>query len=111
MSVNRAGYYKWLARKDKPNRYEQDKILLTKLLMEQHKKHKSKGYYHLANMVRKNTGWLFSDNLARKCCIFVGIRSKIKRGYMASKGEENVKFQNKIKGDRKSTRLNSSHTS
>ena len=36
MSVNRSGYYKWLARKDTPNRYEQDRILLTKLLMEEH---------------------------------------------------------------------------
>ena len=39
MSVNRSGYYKWLARKGKPNRYEQDRAILTELLMEQHKKH------------------------------------------------------------------------
>ena len=104
MSVNRSGYYKWLARKGKPNRYEQDRILLTKLLMEQHKKHKSKGYHYLANMVRKNTGWLFSDNLAHKCCKFAGIRSKTKRGYRASKGEESVKFPNKIKGKWTATR-------
>lgn len=104
MSVNRSGYYKWLARKDTPNRYEQDRILLTKFLMEEHKKHKSKGYHYLANMVRKNTGWLFSDNLAHKCCKFAGIRSKTKRGYRASKGEESVKFSNKIKGKWTATR-------
>lgn len=45
MLVNRSGYYKWLARKDKPNRYEQDRIILTKLLLEQHNKHKTKGYH------------------------------------------------------------------
>ena len=32
MSVNRSGYYRWLARKDKLNRYEQDRKILTGLL-------------------------------------------------------------------------------
>lgn len=50
MSVNRSGYYKWLARKDKPNRYEQDRIILTELLLEQHQKHKTKGYHYLAGL-------------------------------------------------------------
>ena len=52
MSVNRSGYYKWLARKDKPNMYEQDRIILTELLLEQHNKHKTKGYHYLANLIR-----------------------------------------------------------
>lgn len=38
MLVNRSRYYKWLARKDKPNKYEQDRIILTELLLEQHNK-------------------------------------------------------------------------
>ena len=42
MSVNRSGYYKWLTRKDNPNRYERDIMILTELLLEQHKKHKTK---------------------------------------------------------------------
>ena len=50
MSVNRSGYYKWLARKGKPNRYEQDRAILTELLMEQHKKHKTKGYHYLVRI-------------------------------------------------------------
>ncbi len=80
MSVNRSGNYKWLARKDKPNRYEQDRIILTELLLEQHNKHKTKGYHYLANLIRNKTGWVFSDNLAHKCCKLAGIRSKTKRG-------------------------------
>ena len=56
MSVNRSGYYKWLGRKDKPNRYEQDRTILTELLLEQHKKHKTKGYHYLARLVRNETG-------------------------------------------------------
>lgn len=34
MSVNHSGYYKWIAQKDKSNRYEQDRIILTELLLE-----------------------------------------------------------------------------
>lgn len=55
MLVNRSGYYKWLARKDKPNRYEQDRIILTELQLEQHNKHKTKGYHYLANLIRNET--------------------------------------------------------
>lgn len=98
MSVNRSGYYKWLSRKDKPNRYEQDRILLTELLLEQHQKHKTKGYHYLANLVRNETGWIFSDNLAHKCCKLAGIRSKTKRGKKIA-GRESIKYPNIVKGN------------
>lgn len=77
MSVNRSGYYKWLERNDKPNRYEQDRMRLTELLLEQHKKHKTNGYKYLARLVRNETGWLFSAiSLTNK---LAGIRSKTTR--------------------------------
>lgn len=98
MSVNRSGYYKWLARKGKSNRYEQDRAILTELLMEQHKKHKTKGYHYLANLIRNETGWIFSDNLAHKCCKYAGIRSKTNRGRKYA-GKEHVKFPNIINGN------------
>ncbi len=44
MSVNRSGSYKWLSGKDKLNRY---KKILTELLLEEHNKHKTKGYCSL----------------------------------------------------------------
>lgn len=91
MSVNRSGYYKWIARKDKPNRYEQDRRILTELLLEQHKKHKTKGYHYLARLVRNETGWIFADNLAHKCCKLAGIRSKTNRGRKYA-GKEHIKF-------------------
>ena len=103
MSVNRSGYYKWLARKDVPNRYEQDRKILTELLLEQHNKHKTKGYHYLANLVRNETGWIFSDNLAHKCCKLAGIRSKTKRGRKIA-GRENIKFPNIIKGNWQATK-------
>ena len=76
MNINRSGYYKWRARKGAKNRYEKDREQLTTLLMEVHKKHRSYGYHRLAAIVKKETGWLFSDNLAHKCCKYAGIKSR-----------------------------------
>ena len=37
IGVSKSGYYKWRGRQGKLNRYEQDRQLLTELLMEEHK--------------------------------------------------------------------------
>jgi len=103
MEVSRSGYYKWLKRKDKPNRYEQDRMLLTNLLKEQHLKHKSKGYRYLAQLVRNETGWVFSDNLAHKCCKYANIKSKTGRG-RSNKGEEHEQYPNIINSKWKAKR-------
>ena len=97
MGLNRSGYYKWRARKDYPNRYEKDRLTLTKLLMEVHKKHPSYGYHRLAREVFDQTGWMFSDNLAHKCCKSAGIRSKARKRYIAP-GEESKIFPNEVQG-------------
>ena len=97
MGLNRSGYYKWRARKDYPNRYEKDRLTLTNLLMEVHKKHPSYGYHRLAREVFDQTGWMFSDNLAHKCCKSAGIRSKARKGYIAP-GEESKIFPNEVQG-------------
>ena len=76
MNVNRSGYYKWKARQGTKNRYERDRNLLTEMLLEVHRKHKSYGYHRLAAVVKRETGWIFSDNLAHKCCKFAGIKSR-----------------------------------
>ena len=91
---NRSGYYKWHARKGKPNRYEQDRSIHTQLL----KKHETKGYHYLVNLIRNETSWVFSDNLAHKCCKYAGISSKINRGRKYV-GKEHVKFLNTINGN------------
>jgi hypothetical protein len=52
MYINPNGYYKWIHRKDTPNRYEQNRSDLTTLLLEQSKRHKSWGYHRLAAAIR-----------------------------------------------------------
>ena len=95
MGVSKSGYYKWKNRKGQLNRYEQDRQLLTKLLAEQHRKHPSHGYHMLANDVFQATGWIFSHNLAHKCCKEAGIRSKaIKYRYQKKEADEHVEFPN-----------------
>jgi len=98
MNVNRSGYYKWVTRKDKPNRYEQDRILLTKLLKEKHEKYKTKGYHNLAKAIKIQTGWVFSDNLAHKCCKVEGIKSAVRRYRYRKVGEEHISFKNTVSG-------------
>ena len=100
MDVNRSGYYKWLSRKGTKNQYERDRELLTELLWEAHHKHRSYGYHKLAKMVREDTGWLFSDNLAHKCCKYAGIKAKV-RHYNWKKplmGTEHKRYPNLVKG-------------
>lgn len=101
MNVNRSGYYKWCARRGKKNQYEKDRETLTDLLYEAHQKHPSYGYHRLAHMVRTQTGWLFSDNLAHKCCKYAGIRAKV-RHYNWSRpllGREHKKYPNIVRGN------------
>ena len=100
MGVSKSGYYKWKHRQGTLNRYEQDRQLLIKLLFEQHKKHPSHGYHMLAEDVFQETGWIFSHNLAHKCCKDAGIRSKARKyRYKKKDGEEHVKFANEVKGN------------
>jgi len=96
MDVNRSGYYKWKARKGHKNRYEQDRDLLTELLREVHDRHRSYGYHRLAAVVRNETGWLFSDNLAHKCCKFAGIKARVKHYRWQSPKEESKVFPNLV---------------
>ena len=100
MGVSKSGYYKWKNRRGKLNRYEQDRLLLTKLLIEQHQKHPSHGYHMLAEDVFQATGWVFSHNLAHKCCKEAGIRSKARKyRYQKKIAEEFVKFPNQVNGN------------
>lgn len=101
MGVNRTGYYKWLSRKGRKNQYEKDRELLTQLLKDAHQKHRSYGYHKLALMVRNETGWQFSDNLAHKCCKYAGIKAKINHynWKRVNLGREHKKYPNVIRSN------------
>ena len=98
MNVNRSGYYKWRNRRGTSNRYEKDRILLTELLQEAHKAHPSHGYHRLARDVFRQTGWIFSDNLAHKCCKHAGIYSRARKYTYKPPGEEHLIFHNEVQG-------------
>lgn len=97
MNVNRSGYYKWKARKGLKNQYERDRDLLTDLLREVHERYRSYGYHRLAAVVRRETGLLFSDNLAHKCCKYSGIHSKARHYKYHKAGKENIIYPNLIR--------------
>ena len=98
MGVSKSGYYKWKKRQGTLNQYEQDRQLLTKLLAEQHQKHPSHGYHMLAYDVFQETGWIFSHNLAHKCCKEAGIRSRARKYRYKKDGEEHIRFPNVVDG-------------
>lgn len=104
MGVNRSGYYKWKTRKGIPNKYEKDRQILTELLLEAHNKHKSYGYHRLAAVIKRETGWIFSDNLAHKCCKEAGIKSYARHYKYRKNGEEHILFPNQIRGRWNATR-------
>lgn len=98
MKLSRSGYYKWLGRGGRLNQYEVNRKELTALLIEVHEKHSTWGYRHLADQVRKETGWVFSDLLAHKCCKAADIRSSARKHY-TTPGEEHEIYPNLIGKD------------
>jgi putative transposase len=99
MNVNRSGYYKWKARQGTKNRYEKTRDFLMELLRKTHEKHKSYGYHRLAAVIRRETKWTFSDNLAHKCCKYAGIKSKAKHYRYRKSGEEHIFCPNRVLGN------------
>lgn len=99
MGVNRSGYYQWRGRQGKFNRYEQARQRLCELLKQQHNRFPSYGYHRLAAVVRNETGLLFSDNLAHKCCKLAGIRSKARHYRYRRPGAEHIAYPNMVAGN------------
>lgn len=99
MKVSRSGYYKWLKRKGILNRYQKDREILKALILKRWKTHKTNGYRNLAQQIRNETGWVFSDWLAHKVCKSMGIRSQARMPRYANPGQEHVNFPNIINGN------------
>ena len=100
MGVNRSGHYKRRQHQRELKRYEIDRVELTRLLQAAHEKHPSHGYHRLACNVFLEAEWVFSHNLAHKCCKAAGIRSKARKGRYKQPGEESILFPNQVMGHR-----------
>lgn len=104
MNISRSGYYKWLKNKNILNQYEVDRIELGKLIKEIHIKKPSYGYRRINTIIRRENGWIVSNNLVHKVCKILNIKSKAKHYKYKKSGIESIKYINKIKGNWKTNR-------
>lgn len=96
MEINSSGYYKWLNRKSRKNRYEKKRDMLMDIIKVTHSQHKSYGYHRIAKVIRDNYAIAFSDNLIHKCCKFAGIKSKARKYKFKKIGEEHLHYPNLV---------------
>ena len=75
MKVSRSGYYKWLKDKDKLNQYEINRKDLGNLIKDIHNRKPSYGYHRINAVIRREIGWIVSDNLVHKVCKILNIKS------------------------------------
>ena len=99
LKVSRSGYYKWLKNKDILNRYEINRRDLGKIIEDIHKRKPSYGYHRINVIIKREIGWVVSDNLVHKVCKILNIKSKAKHYKYKRPGEESIKYANKICGN------------
>ena len=99
LKVSRSGYYKWLKNKDILNRYEINRRDLGKIIEDIHKRKPSYGYHRINVIIKREIGWVVSDNLVHKVCKILKIKSKAKHYKYKKSGEESIKYKNIILGD------------
>ena len=96
MKVSRSGYYKWLKDKNKLNRYEINRKDLGNLIKDIHNRKPSYGYHRINAVIKREIGWIVSDNLVHKVCKILKIKSKAKHYKYKKPGEESIKYENII---------------
>ncbi len=99
MKVSKSGYYKWLKNKDILNNYEINRRDLGVQIQDIHKRKPSYGYHRINAIIKRDTGWIVSDNLVHKVCKILNIKSKYKHYKYRRPGEESIKYENIIKGN------------
>lgn len=105
MNMARSGYYKWLKTKVTLNQYEITRRDLEPIIKSIHKRKQSYGYHRINYLIRKETGWIVSDNLVHKVCKVLKIRSKARHYSIYKKtGEESIKYPNLINNNWNTTR-------
>lgn len=96
LKVSRSGYYKWLKNKDILNNYEINRRDLGELIKDIHKRKPSYGYKRINAVIRRETGWIVSDNLVHKVCKILKIKSRARHYQWKKPGEESIKYKNII---------------
>ena len=104
MNVSRSGYYKWLKNKDTLNNYEKNRKDLGELIKNIHSRKPSYGYHRINTIIKRETGWVVSDNLVHKVCKLLRIKSKAKHYKYKKSGQESIKYSNIINGNWNTTR-------
>lgn len=99
MKVSRSGYYKWLKNKNILNKYEQNRKDLGELIKDIHNRKPSYGYHRINALIKREFGWIVSDNLVHKICKKLNIKSKAKHYKYKKIGEKFIKYSNQICGN------------
>ena len=96
MSVNRSGFYKWVKRQSSPSERDRKRIDAIALFVEYHAKYPSHGYRWLNAKVRLDLGIAYTDEFARRCCRYMGIKSQSKHYRYKAPGEPRKSYPNLV---------------
>lgn len=94
--VSRSGYYKWLGRKGKLNRYEKAQQELDYYVYDIHSHYPSQGYRTIADTLLNKYGWVVSDISVWKSMKRLGIKGfvRTKQKNSALAGAQHQRFSN-----------------
>ncbi len=104
MKVSKSGYYKWLKNKDVLNQYEINRKDLGELIKDIHNRKPSYGYHRINTIIKREIGWIVSDNLVHKVCKKLNIKSKAKHYKYKKPGPASIHFSNIVCGNWNATR-------
>lgn len=96
MSVNRSGFYKWLRRQSKPSERDKRRIGAIAAFAAYHAKYPSHGYRWINAKIKFDTGSGFSDEFARRCFRYLGLKSQSKHYRYKAPGEPRKTFPNLV---------------
>ena len=103
--VSRSGYYKWLNRRGKLNRYEKTHEILDRCVMDIHAHHPLMGYRSVRDMLKNDFGWLVSDPTVWKSMKRLNIKGYVRqaKNTASTNGSEHEQYPNILRRDFRAT--------
>jgi putative transposase len=95
--VSRSGYYKWLNRRGRLNRWQLAEHDLMQLVSAVHSIRPSRGYRRIADRLRKEGLWDGSNHRILACMQKLGIQAKVRRKKNYGVGTEHRTYPNLLK--------------